>query len=159
MPMLWIQHCKSSRLMIAWSQIRSMARPGVTVPGVTRLHFKYEITYQLGWVQWPKLVFWGVYISLRDPSHLLKSFWLIENMYKTFLEYVHFLRILKLVKNLLRICIKTFWKYKTFLKYVHFLLLLLEGSWLSLSLFPSHFKGHYNSTSTQSFFMQVFLSF
>ena len=71
----------------------------------------------------------GVYKSLRDPSHLLKSFWLIENMYKTFLEYVYFFRILKLVQNLLRICIKPSEStYKNFLEYVHFLCLLSKGS-------------------------------
>ena len=48
----------------------------------------------------------GVYISLANPSHLLRSFALIENMYKTFLEYVYFLRILNLVQKLLRLCIK-----------------------------------------------------
>ena len=49
---------------------------------------------------------------------------------------------MKLVQNLLRICIKPSESmYKTFLEYVHFLRLLSEGSLLILCTFPSHLNG------------------
>ena len=43
--------------------------------------------------------------SFSDPSHLLRSFLFIKNVYITFLECISFLLVSKYMYNLLRICI------------------------------------------------------
>ena len=47
----------------------------------------------------------GVCFSFSDPSHLLRSFLFIKNIYITFLECISFLLVSKYIYNLLRICI------------------------------------------------------
>ena len=46
----------------------------------------------------------GVCFSFSDPSHLLRSFLFIKDVYLTFLECISFLLVSKYIYNLLRIC-------------------------------------------------------